>query len=166
MTATLTVDDGIGHLHLAGPFNAGEDFLGRLAGFLAEGSSRGLLVTADAWEGWPAGRLRQALSTAPVPVVAAVRGRCSGEGLLLAEACHLVTAAREAVFDRPVRPVRLFTCRSLEEDAAGYLRSLVSRRPPWLVRLAVEAVVGGAGRPIGEALRREVDLFAEALRRG
>jgi enoyl-CoA hydratase/carnithine racemase len=167
LNATLAVEDRIGCLHLDPPAVVEDELFRRLADFLAADRSAGLLVTAGCWSGWgETRRLREAVAASPVPVLAAVRGRCDGEGLLLAESCHLLAAAPEASFGRAVRPLRVFPGESLERDAAAHLVSLVARRPSWLVRLAVEAVIGGDALSVEEALRREVSLFAQAVRHG
>ena len=46
-------------------------------------------------------RTIEALASFPLPVLAAVRGRCLGAGFELAQACDLIVAAEDATFGQP-----------------------------------------------------------------
>ncbi len=129
MSANLAIDDGIGRIVLGGaslPTLAQPVFMdpAEVDAFLARGDLRGVIVTgagrhfcggADR-ESLASARkdpdalglelargkaLLERLATAPVPVVAAIRGQCLGAGLELALACHFRIAASGAMLGFP-----------------------------------------------------------------
>lgn len=59
---------------------------------------------------------------------------------------------------------RVAPAAELEKMAANYLDALTAGRPPRLIRAVMEAVHNGRRLPVGEALRRETELFCRVVR--
>jgi len=92
----------------------------------------------------------EAIVAFPLPVVAAVRGRCLGGGFELAQAADLVVAGEGAVFGQP-------------EIVLGVSPPAACALLPGLVGPALAAELVLTGDPIGASRAREAGLVARVV---
>jgi enoyl-CoA hydratase/carnithine racemase len=144
-----------------------------LAKVLAAGDLKGVIVNCDGAEPTSAGELPRAISQATVPLVASIRGDCSGACLEIARACHFRVACRGARIDHLEAQAALerglldqvTEPDDLDAASLAFLDSLVAGRPPHLVRAIVESIHNAGRTGKAEALIQEAELFLQAARR-